>query len=321
MQLKSAGRSDVGRQREHNEDAFSILDDYRLFIVADGMGGHRAGDVASKLATESMVEFFETTRDGDNTWPFHFDPNLTQEENRLITSVKVANRRIYETSLRNSEVRGMGTTIVSVVFSNRRLYVAHVGDSRCYRIRNDEIELLTRDHSLRNDYLLVMPDMTEEQQEELPKNVITRALGMSDNVVVDLRPEIPKQGDIYLLCSDGLSGMVSDDRMLDIVREHRANLSAAVERLIDQANEEGGEDNVTAVLVAVEQLKPEEEDDDDERRRRFERATTLHDHDPQPGDDDDDEWSESNTDVQGEIDASGSIRPEERNSHKPKDPT
>ncbi len=317
MQLKSAGRSDVGRQREHNEDAFSILDDYRLFIVADGMGGHRAGDVASKLATESIVEFFETTRDGDNTWPFHFDPNLTQEENRLITSVKVANRRIYETSLRNSEVRGMGTTIVSAVFSNRRLYVAHVGDSRCYRIRNGEIELLTRDHSLRNDYLLVMPDMTEEQQEELPKNVITRALGMSDNVVVDLRPELPKPGDLYLLCSDGLSGMVTDEQILDIVDSSKDDLSAAVERLIEQANEEGGEDNVTAILVAVEELSDEDEDEVAElERQRLARATTLHDHDQ---DSDDDEWSETNTDVQGEVDASSSIRPEQRTSGRPKD--
>lgn len=316
MQLKSAGRSDVGRQREHNEDAFSILDDYRLYIVADGMGGHRAGDVASKLATESIVEFFETTRDGDNTWPFHFDPNLTQEENRLVTSVKVANRRIYETSLRNSEVRGMGTTVVSVVFSERRLYVAHVGDSRCYRIRQGEIEQLTRDHSLRNDYLLVMPDMTEEQQEELPKNVITRALGMSDNVVVDLRPEVPKQGDVYLLCSDGLSGMVSDDLILKIVNEADGDLAGAVDKLIDQANEAGGEDNITAVLVSVEQVS----ETFDEERRRFERATTLHDHDqPVTDDDDDDEWSETSTDVQGEVDASSSIRPDKRTSGAPDD--
>ncbi|MEM9195704.1 MAG: serine/threonine-protein phosphatase, partial [Myxococcota bacterium] len=132
-----------------------------------------------------------------------------------------------------------------------KVYVAHVGDSRCYRVRDGEITLLTRDHSLLNDYLLVMPDMTQEQKDELPKNVITRALGMQDTVVVDLVPEAPQAGDRYLLCSDGLSGMVSDEEMLEAIAEAGPDIEGAVQRLVDLANRAGGEDNITVVIVGV----------------------------------------------------------------------
>jgi serine/threonine protein phosphatase PrpC len=197
MKITSKGLSDVGLAREHNEDSFEISEDFQLFIVADGMGGHRAGDVASQMATESMLAFFRATQAEDTTWPFHFDPTMSVDENRLMTSIKVANRKIYETSVRNREVRGMGTTVVSAVLSRRRprVYVAHVGDSRCYRIRGGQIKQLTRDHSLLNDYLLFMPEMTRERQDEIPKNVITRALGMQDAVVVDLLSEVTENGD------------------------------------------------------------------------------------------------------------------------------
>ncbi|HEY8430102.1 MAG TPA: serine/threonine-protein phosphatase, partial [Sandaracinaceae bacterium] len=149
-------------------------------------------------------------------------------------------------------VHGMGTTVVGALFSRerKRMYVAHVGDSRAYRIRNGEITQLTRDHSLLNDYLLVMPDMTQEQRDELPKNVITRALGMQDSVVVDLVPESPQPGDVYVLCSDGLSGMMSDDVIRDIVTAHDDPHEAA-RALIERANQNGGEDNVTVVILKV----------------------------------------------------------------------
>src|SRR5436305_676781 len=210
MRAIAAGISDVGLQREHNEDSFVVLKEYDLFVVADGMGGHRAGDVASKLATETISEFFKSTANEDVTWPFHFDTNLSEEENRLLTGIRVANRQIFERSTRSREYHGMGTTVVGAMFSpsKRRMYIGHVGDSRCYRIREEQIQLLTRDHSLINDYLLAMPDLTEEQRSELPMNVITRALGMQDQVVVDLQHDDPVSGDVYVLCSDGLSCMV-----------------------------------------------------------------------------------------------------------------
>lgn len=255
MHIVAAGLSDVGQQREHNEDSFVILPEFDLYIVADGMGGHRAGDVASKMATHTIASFFQATAKEDATWPFHFDPHLSVEENRLITGIKVANKRIFEASTRYREVHGMGTTVVGALVARERgrMYVAHVGDSRCYRVRNGSITLLTRDHSLLNDYLLVMPDMTPEQREELPKNVITRALGMQDSVVVDLVPEQPQPGDVYVLCSDGLSGMITDEQLLETVMAGAENVDAIAQQLVQRANEHGGEDNVTVVVLRVAQ--------------------------------------------------------------------
>jgi protein phosphatase len=253
MRAVAAGLSDVGLQREHNEDSFVVLSEYDLFVVADGMGGHRAGDVASRIATETISEFFRTTANEDVTWPFHFDTNLSEEENRLLTGIRVANRQIFERSTRSREYHGMGTTVVGAMFSpkKQRMYIGHVGDSRCYRVRGGKIRQLTRDHSLINDYLLAMPDLTDEQKNELPKNVITRALGMQDQVVVDLQHDDPQPGDTYVLCSDGLSGMVSDDD-IELIVASTEDVRAACTRLIERANERGGEDNITAVLIKIE---------------------------------------------------------------------
>jgi len=252
MKVVAAGMSDVGLQREHNEDSYLLLAEHDLFIVADGMGGHRAGDVASRLATDTIADFFRSTANEDVTWPYHFDTTLTEDENRLLTGIRIANRQIFERSVRSREYQGMGTTMVSALFSTERgrLYIGHVGDSRCYRVREGEIRLMTRDHSLVNDYLLAMPELTEEQKNELPKNVITRALGMQDHVVVDLQTDVPQSGDLYLLCSDGLSGMLSDDDILDILCENEQP-EELCRRLISKANDNGGEDNVTAVLMRV----------------------------------------------------------------------
>ncbi len=257
----AAGLSDVGLQREHNEDSFVVLKEYDLFVVADGMGGHRAGDVASKLATETISEFFKSTANEDVTWPFHFDTNLSEEENRLLTGIRVANRQIFERSTRSREYHGMGTTVVGAMFSpsKKRMYIGHVGDSRCYRVREGKIEQLTRDHSLINDYLLAMPDLTDEQRSELPKNVITRALGMQDQVVVDLQHDDPQPGDIYILCSDGLSGMIEDSEIQNIIQKS-ANIGDACRELIAKANEHGGEDNITAVVIKIEDLTESEKE-------------------------------------------------------------
>ncbi len=253
MRAVAAGLTDVGLQRDHNEDSFAVLPDHELYIVADGMGGHRAGDVASKLATEAIVEFFRATATEDFTWPFHFDSRMSEEENRLLTSIKIANRQIVERSSRSRECHGMGTTVVGALFSGKKgkMYIGHVGDSRAYRVRAGEIRQMTRDHSLVNDYLLAMPDLTEEQRSELPKNVITRALGMQEHVSVDLQGDDAAVGDCYVLCSDGLSGMLDDAEILALVSES-ANIEEACRKLIAVANEHGGEDNITAVLVKIE---------------------------------------------------------------------
>lgn len=245
-------------QREHNEDSFIVLNEYHLFIVADGMGGHRAGDVASRIATDTIADFFRSTASEDVTWPFHFDTNLSEEENRLVTGIRVANRQILDRSEKSRECQGMGTTVVGAMYSpsKNRLFVGHVGDSRCYRVRSGEIKLLTRDHSLLNDYLLAMPELTEEQRNELPKNVITRALGMQKDVVVDLQSDEPAPGDTYVLCSDGLNGMVRDDEIFETVRQSGSDIAAAARLLIDRANANGGEDNITVVLIRIEDDLP-----------------------------------------------------------------
>ncbi|MCC6901322.1 MAG: Stp1/IreP family PP2C-type Ser/Thr phosphatase [Polyangiaceae bacterium] len=246
--------SNVGLQRDHNEDCFAILNDQELYVVADGMDGHRAGDVASRLATDSMVEFFRATAAEDVTWPFHFDARLSEEENRLLTGIRIANRQIIERSLRSRECHGMGTTIFGALFSpdKGKMFIGHVGDSRAYRVRDGKIAQLTRDHSLVNDYLLAMPELTEEQKSELPKNVITRALGMQDHVTVDLQSDDAQIGDTYVLCSDGLSGMMDDGEILEVVGES-ADITEACRRLVATANEHGGEDNITAVIVRIEE--------------------------------------------------------------------
>jgi serine/threonine protein phosphatase PrpC len=255
MNFIAAGLSDVGLQREHNEDSYCILSEHRLFVVADGMGGHRAGDVASHMATKEMTAFFDAT-DGDADdveWSADDDSRLTPEQNRLVSSVKLANQRIFQASVDNRSVQGMGTTVVGALFArqDRKIHIAHVGDSRAYRVRDGGISQLTRDHSLLNDYLLVMPNLTDAQRERLPSNVITRALGMQDGVAVDLYFEDVEAGDVYLLCSDGLNGMVSDARILDIISRAGSDVETAAKALVAQANQNGGEDNTTVVVVRI----------------------------------------------------------------------
>ncbi len=249
LKVEVAGETNVGMKRTHNEDNFSILEGSGLYIVADGMGGHASGEVASKMAVDAMKEFFAaTSNDPERTWPYKMDRSKGYEENRLITGIKLANLRIYESAQREARQRGMGTTIVTIFAVEDGVYIAHVGDSRVYRVRDGKLEQLTEDHSLLNDYIK-MKRLTAEEIANFPhKNVIVRALGMKDTVKVDTRFEQPKADDTYLLCSDGLSGPVSDDDILDITTGS-PDLKSAAARLIERANANGGPDNITVVLA------------------------------------------------------------------------
>jgi protein phosphatase len=253
MRISAAGLTDVGLQRDHNEDTFGCLDKYRLYIVADGMGGHNSGEIASAMAVDSVKHFFGATEKEDATWPFPIDPNLSLLENRLSAAIKMANKAIYDRAASEQSMQGMGTTIVGLLVSadKKVAHVAHVGDSRAYRIRAGKIDLLTRDHSLVNDYLMMMPDMPKEAMDILPRNVITRALGMQDSVVVDLGTEGIEPGDRFLLCSDGLSGQVSDERIGELVTAAGEDLEKCTKSLVEESNAAGGDDNVTVVVVAV----------------------------------------------------------------------
>ena len=238
----------MGRKRTHNEDSFALVESENLYLVADGMGGHSSGEVASRMAIETMAEFFAaTSADPEATWPYKMDKARGYDENRLVTGIKLANRRIYEAAQRETRLHGMGTTMVAVLAVRDAMLIGHVGDSRVYRVRNGALEQLTEDHSLLNDYIK-MKSMTPEEIESFPhKNVIVRALGMKETVKVDAILDSPKPGDLYLLCSDGLCGPATDEEIKEIVLKHK-DLRETAQALIDRANEHGGPDNVTVVL-------------------------------------------------------------------------
>jgi protein phosphatase len=250
MKIRYAAKTDVGMKRTHNEDYFSLIEDEQLFIVADGMGGHAMGEVASKMAADTLGEFYQRTKDEDATWPYKMDRQLSYVENRLVCGIKLANWRIYEAATKDPRCKGMGTTLVSCLVNGDKVYFAHVGDSRGYRIRHGEIKQMTRDHSLLEDYKEAKPDMSEDEQKNFPhKNVITRALGMRDTVQVDIKHDSIEDGDTFLLCCDGLSGMIDDKRMLELVSTSNGDLEKAVATLVDQANRNGGVDNITVILL------------------------------------------------------------------------
>ena len=249
LRVEVVGMTDVGRKRNHNEDSFSILGDFGLYIVADGMGGHASGEVASRMAVDTLRDFFAATaEDPERTWPYKMERGKSYEENRLITGIKLSNLRIYEAAQQDVRKRGMGTTIVAVFTVEDGIYVAHVGDSRVYLLRDGKLTQMTEDHSLLNDYIK-MKHLTQEEIDNFPhKNVIVRALGMKETVKVDTMFHKPQAGDTILLCSDGLSGPVPDDQIRDII-VNAPDLKTATQALIDRANENGGPDNVTCVLA------------------------------------------------------------------------
>jgi serine/threonine protein phosphatase PrpC len=252
MRVRFAGETDTGMKRTHNEDFLYLPDEERLVMVADGMGGHACGDVASRMAVETVTEFFQATADEvDLTWPFMVDRDSRRDENRLITGIKLANLKIFETAQRENRYRGMGTTLVAGLFCDDALMLAHVGDSRIYCLRDGRFTQLTEDHSLLNDYIK-MKRITPEEIDAFPhKNVIVRALGMKETVAVDVLRETPRMGDIYLFCSDGLSGMIEDEMMSRALQEEK-DLDRCCERLVEEANAAGGQDNITVVLARLE---------------------------------------------------------------------
>ena len=255
MQILHASKSDVGMKRDNNEDNLLVFPEQNVFAVFDGMGGHAAGEVASAIAADEVKEFFDFTgKDEDATWPFKGDRERSYDENRAITAIKLANARIIEASEQDGAKKNMGTTAVMVHFTDRdgtgaRALVAHVGDSRVYLFRSGQLQRITIDHSLVEEYLR-LGKITQEEAKNFPqKNIILRALGQQKVVDVEVNVYQPRAGDIFLLCSDGLSGMVNDDVMQAILAKNAANLEAAAKKLIDTANANGGVDNVTVILA------------------------------------------------------------------------
>jgi serine/threonine protein phosphatase PrpC len=253
MRVRFAGDSNVGMKRAHNEDSFYLPESERLAIVADGMGGHASGEVASRMAVETISGFFKATQEEQQlTWPFKMDKGHRYDVNRMITAIKLANLKIHEQAQKDPRCHGMGTTVVSALFVDDALVVGHVGDSRLYRRRDGVFEQITEDHSLLNDYIK-MKHLSPDEIAAFPhKNVIVRALGMKDTVQVDVHVDSPRLGDVYLICSDGLSGMIKDEDMAELAMSDR-DLDVVCERLITTANKNGGLDNITVVAVRLEE--------------------------------------------------------------------
>ena len=252
MPLAACGFSHAGRQREENEDAFGSFVDARLFIVADGMGGHNAGEVASVMAVDALETFFRSYHaDPRQPWPHAVDTELSLGANLLRVGIKVANDRIRTAAKQDRAKNRMGTTIVALAVGDAQLTIAHAGDSRAYRLRGAEITRLTRDHSIVEEMIAARPEMTEDEIATFAhRNVVTRCLGSKGELEPTMLVEPLEPGDVYLVCSDGLWGSVPDPAMKSIMTS-TADIEAACQLLIDAANEAGGPDNITAVLVRV----------------------------------------------------------------------
>ncbi|MCX7017366.1 MAG: Stp1/IreP family PP2C-type Ser/Thr phosphatase [Candidatus Sumerlaeota bacterium] len=254
MRVFSRGLTDMGLKRSRNEDFFTCNDELGLYIVADGMGGHAAGEIASSTAVSSIVEFIQTFHDDPNlTWPIEANPNLSGMENALVAAIQLANQAVCDQASENRAYGGMGTTIVGLLFYDGRAAAAHVGDSRLYRLRGGRLEQLTCDHSWVNEQLQGKFITEEEARSHRWRNVITRALGNRPTLEIDSASVDVAPGDLFLLCSDGLSGMVCDEELQHILTENLGDLAKACREIILQANLNGGIDNVTAVIVSVQE--------------------------------------------------------------------
>ena len=247
--MQSVGRTHVGLHRAANEDSILLMPGVGLFAVADGMGGHRGGEMASAITVSTVLETITdkvnnlTSDETDNDTGYSSESLIVQEE------INLANKNVHDSSETNAQYRGMGTTIVVVLFYDNRFTVAHVGDSRLYRLRNGELEQITRDHSLMREMIDRGLYTPEEARKSLNKNLITRAIGIDSKVQIDIQEDVAMVNDIYLLCSDGVTDMIEDDLIKSVMIENSENLEKAASEMIRLANEHGGKDNISALLA------------------------------------------------------------------------
>ena len=248
--IQAFGLSDVGRVRKGNEDSFACDESLRLFIVADGMGGHNAGEVASRLAVEAMVGFIKRTAgEGEWSWPYGVDPNLSYDANRLRTAIYLANRRVFRAAEDRDDYTGMGTTVVAVIVTEGSAVVGHVGDSRVYLYGDGELHRLTQDDSWA---ATVLPQELGNDAAAIARhpmrNVLTNVLGVREQTQIHLNEFALKGNETLLLCSDGLHGSLDDVNIATIIGNGR-DLQTTARTLIESALDGGSRDNVTALLI------------------------------------------------------------------------
>jgi protein phosphatase len=248
--LQSFGKTDMGRRRETNEDGFFSDDELGLYIVADGMGGQNAGEVASSMTIDVVAGFIRRSRDSDVlTWPFGIAPELSVNGNRIRTAVMMANRRLWKAADSQQEYLGMGSTIVTSLAEHGVLTFCSAGDSRAYRIRNNTMEQITTDDSWIQAAVLAGAPIQDRLSDHPMRNVVTKAVGAKETIELEIFETPFEKEDLYLLCSDGLHGVLSDSKILEIIQSSDGNIQQAVGDLIAAANAAGGKDNVTALLV------------------------------------------------------------------------
>lgn len=245
MKIVSAGQTNIGRKRKVNQDSFLMEPSSRLFVVADGMGGHAGGETASKLTVETVIQSILT----DKASSIAMEP-----ADLVMGAVHRANTAVYSVAEKNKALAGMGTTVVTMYFDAGKLFVGHVGDSRVYMLKKHQIWQITRDHSLVNEKLKAGIITRDQLKKDKSRNVITRSVGFESSVLVDVYQKEASPGELYLACSDGLSGLVDDQEILATANElawDGEDLTPLVNKLIEKANANGGDDNVTVVAVRI----------------------------------------------------------------------
>ncbi len=253
LPLSWAVRTDAGLRRSSNEDSYATRPDIGLFLVADGMGGHAAGEVASRVVVDSVSAFIEETAgaDSNRTWPFPFEPELSLEANRLKAAFRLANRRLAVAIADSQDLRGMATTASAILHGTKHSSVAHIGDSRVYVLRGQNLTQMTDDHSWVEEQVRAGTLTPSAARQHPWRNVVTRALSGGDDPEIDVVEIQPAPGERYLLCSDGLFGVVADDLLAELLGDRSASLDEICGRLIDAANAAGGPDNITAMVLQV----------------------------------------------------------------------
>jgi serine/threonine protein phosphatase PrpC len=246
MRPISAGKTDTGRKRHKNEDSIGLFDDLGLYVVADGMGGHAAGEVASRVAVEAIRDSVK----GSDIAKVASPAAVKMDAGRtLLQAIERANSEVLRQAASDPNLKGMGTTVVAALLSEDALHLAHVGDSRIYLFRGKELKRLTRDHSMVED-MVAAGQITALQARTHPfRNVVTRALGTKEAVEPGVSRLVPKPGDVVMLCSDGLTGMLEDAAIAEVLETNIGSPFSSAEALVKAANEAGGDDNVSVVLL------------------------------------------------------------------------
>lgn len=243
------GLTDQGLVRGHNEDSIGNNLELGLAVLADGMGGHKGGEVASALAVDTILSSLAKSLPEISPGETDESTGYSLESMAIESAIKEANQVIFKAAQGNVQYEGMGTTVVVLLFYDNRITVAHVGDSRLYRMRDTTMEQLTRDHTLLQELVDRGYYSKEEAQQSMNKNLVTRAVGVNPTVEVDLLEDVALPEDIYLLCSDGLSDMINDGLIEDTILNYRNNLDKIAKELVNQAKQHGGKDNVSALLA------------------------------------------------------------------------